>query len=170
MSLYQLHGRTPLEALTGNMPDISEFLEFKWYQPIWIFDPSVFPDQQKKIGRWIGVAHRVGQAMCYWVLPPSSIPIARTMIQAITKDELATNAIKKQLTDYDVEIAIKLSEIDNNAPLPDLCLYMEDEAKEEEIDNEPYEPEACMPNVDNSEVDTYDELLLAEPLLPRGRL
>ncbi len=64
LPLYQLHGRTPYEILTGNTPDISEYLEFEWYQPIWLFNPGVFPEQHRSIGRWLGVAHRVGQAMC----------------------------------------------------------------------------------------------------------
>lgn len=46
LPLYQLHGRTPIEALTGNTPDISEFLEFKWYQPIWVYDSAPFPEQR----------------------------------------------------------------------------------------------------------------------------
>jgi hypothetical protein len=33
--LPQLHGRTPYEILAGNTSDISEFLEFEWFQPIW---------------------------------------------------------------------------------------------------------------------------------------
>ena len=81
--LPQLHGCTPYEVLTGNTPDISEYIEFSWYQPIWYYEPDVFPQQNKFLARWIGVAHRVGQVMCYWLLPASGIPIARTMIQVI---------------------------------------------------------------------------------------
>jgi hypothetical protein len=60
----QLHGRTPHEVITGNTPDISEFLEFSWYEPVWYLEPSPFPQQIKRLARWIGIAHRVGQAMC----------------------------------------------------------------------------------------------------------
>jgi len=86
--LPQLHGRTPHEVLTGNTPDISEYVEFSWYQPVWYYVPDVFPQQNKFLARWIGVAHRIGQAMCYWLLPASGIPIARTTIQAISPLEL----------------------------------------------------------------------------------
>jgi hypothetical protein len=75
--LSQLHGRTPYEVLTGNTPDISEYLEFSWYQPIWYYEPEVNPEQSKTLARWIGIAHRVGQAMCYWVLPSSGVPICK---------------------------------------------------------------------------------------------
>ncbi len=68
--LPQLHGRTPYEILLGYTPDVSEFLEFEWFQPIWYFDPSMFPDHEKLMALWIGKAHQVGQAMRYWVLHP----------------------------------------------------------------------------------------------------
>jgi len=58
----------------------------------------------------------MGQAMCYCDLPSSRTPIARTTIQAITKDELSTDAVKKLIQDYDSEIAIKLREFDDSAP------------------------------------------------------
>jgi hypothetical protein len=63
--LQQLHGRTPYEVLTGNTPDVSEFIEYEWYQPVWYYKPSAFPEKRKYLARWIGIAHRVGQAMCY---------------------------------------------------------------------------------------------------------
>jgi hypothetical protein len=33
--LPRLNGRTPQEIITGNTPDISELIEFEWFQPIW---------------------------------------------------------------------------------------------------------------------------------------
>jgi hypothetical protein len=51
----QQKGRTPYEILTGKTPDISEFLEFTWYQPVWYYEPTVFPEQTRHIGRWVGV-------------------------------------------------------------------------------------------------------------------
>lgn len=167
LPLPQLQGRTPYEVLTGNTPDISELLQFEWYQPIWIYNSATFPEQKRTIGRWIGVAHRVGQAMCYWVLPPSGIPIARTTVQAITKEELATREVLEQIREYDIEIKSKLGQVDDKADPSELRLFFEDE-DDDELDNIPFEPEARTPNVDDFEADAYDALLLAEPLLPRG--
>jgi hypothetical protein len=58
--LPQLQGRTPFELITVNTPNISQFLEFTWYQPIWYYEPIVFPNQEGSMARWIGIAHRVG--------------------------------------------------------------------------------------------------------------
>ena len=175
LPLYKLHGRTPIEALTVNTPDISELLEFEWYQPVWIFDPGPFPEQCHNIGRWLGIAHRVGQALCFWVLPSSGIPIARTTIQAITKEELNTDVVRAQLKSFDEEIALKLgpAHTDDDTVPANLCLYREDDERgpnDDDIENdiEPFEPDACTPNIDAFEADQYDELLLAEPLLPRN--
>ena len=167
LPLYQLHGRTPYEVLTGNTPDISEYLDFEWFQLVWVFDTASFPEQRRTIARWIGVAHRVGQAMCYWILPPSGIPIVRTTIQAVTKEELNTTEVKEQLQEFDASISLKLGDADGSAEPRDLHLFLLDE-DDVEVDNEPFEPDARIPDVDDFEADTYDELLMAEPLLPRG--
>ena len=83
-SLYSLHSRTPYELVTGNTPNISEYTEFDWYQPVWYMDTGSFPEEKLLMGRWLGVAHRIGQAMCYWILPQSGVPIARTTVQQVT--------------------------------------------------------------------------------------
>jgi len=53
-------GHTPHEILTGDTPDISENMAFTWYQPIWYLDNNSFLDDNKRLGRWLGVSHRVG--------------------------------------------------------------------------------------------------------------
>jgi len=65
LTLPNSHGRTAYEIITGNTPDISEFLEFQWYQLVWYFEPAEFPHENKLLGRWIGIAHRIGQALCF---------------------------------------------------------------------------------------------------------
>jgi hypothetical protein len=160
--LSQLQGRTPYELLTGNTPDISEFLEYEWYQPVWYYDLAPFPQQRKRIARWIGIAHRIGQAMCYWLLPESGIPIARTSIQAITQDELATHTIQAQLQSYDAQIAnvILRNDTEPGQAAAIFKLYREDEYMDESDEDLPIEP-----ILRTSEADMYDQLLLAEPVL-----
>lgn len=164
----QLHGRTPYELLTGNPPDISEFLEFEWYKPIWYFEPSVFLHQEKHLGRWIGVAHRIGQAMCYWVLPKSGVPIARTTIQAISDQEINTDEIKSQPSTLDQSITEKLDTYTDE--LANFQLVREDKDDRND-DEELAQPEAKAIDVDDIESDIYDKLLLTEPqLICEGQL
>jgi len=163
--LPQLHGRTPYEVLTGNTPDISEFLEFSWFQPVWHYEPSAFPEQNRYIARWIGVPHRVGQAMCFWILPISGTPIARTTVQAIEKLELETIEVKSKLVAYDkaIEEKFEMNSESSNVYLP---LYREDE-EPEDIEQEPMDNDAAAIVIDEISNDAYDELLHVKPILHR---
>jgi hypothetical protein len=50
--LYQLNGRTPYEIVTGNTPDISEYLQYRWYDPVWYYNQiEQFPNDRRLIGR-----------------------------------------------------------------------------------------------------------------------
>jgi hypothetical protein len=83
-----LQGRVPTELINGNTPDISEYAQFDWYQLVWYIDPAVrFPDDSRKIGRWIGVAHDVGSPMTFWVLLQSCKVVARSTVTPLTDDE-----------------------------------------------------------------------------------
>ena len=55
--LYSLHGRTPQELVTRNTPDISEYLDFDWYQLVWYYDAAAFPEDKHLIGCQLGVAN-----------------------------------------------------------------------------------------------------------------
>jgi hypothetical protein len=166
---YLSHGRTPHEIVTGKTPDISEYTDFEWYQPVWYLDVASFPADKKLIGRWIGVSHRVGQAMCFWILPQSGIPISRSSVQAISADELATTAIRWALNLYDDAIEQVLGDSVPSqdlpvVPLKDLYLLDEDNALDEPDD--PFEPEAEKDDADAFTDAAYDSLISAEVYLP----
>jgi hypothetical protein len=57
LNLPQLQGRVPDEHVLGCTPDISQYAQFDWYEPVLYWDPvGSFPYEQKLFGRWIGVA------------------------------------------------------------------------------------------------------------------
>jgi hypothetical protein len=78
-STFNLDGRTPMEQITGETPDISEYLDFGFYDWIWYKDNAGLGEN--KIGRWLGIAHRVGNLMSYWILTITGRVISRTMVQ-----------------------------------------------------------------------------------------
>jgi hypothetical protein len=160
--LPQLKGRTPYELLTGNTPDISEFLEFTWYQPVWYYKPAAYPEHTKHLARWLGIAHRISQALCYWLLPISGVPIACTTIQALSTEELGIDNIKSQLKSYDLTIEEKFSHDHVNPQ--NLLIYREDQ-EDDLLGDVPVEPESLMPNIEDTEADMYDSLLLTESIL-----
>jgi hypothetical protein len=67
-------GRTPLEIITGEIPDISEYLDFEFYD--WVLYRGNAGLGEVELARWFGVSHRVGRLMSYWLLPESEIPIS----------------------------------------------------------------------------------------------
>jgi hypothetical protein len=168
--LPQLNGRTPYKILTGNTPDISEFLEFGWYQLVWYNEPQVFPNQTRLPARWLGVAHRVGQAMCYWLLPESGVLIARTTIKSISNEELATTEVKHIIDAFNDKLISKLGEIQGNTinDSPTFNLYKEDEDPQDlDFEQELFDPDAAQVDVDDIDNEVFDELLLNEPVLHR---
>jgi hypothetical protein len=104
-----LHDRVPSEAIEGNIPDISEYAQFDWYEYVWYLDPVVkFPDEAKKLGRWIGVAHDVGSPMTFWILPVSCKVIARLTVSSLTEDKRADPIVQTRMAELDVLIKEKI--------------------------------------------------------------
>jgi hypothetical protein len=63
------NGWTGHEEITGNTPDILEYVDFNFYDWVWHWDAPDIRDNSPKIGRWLGgLPHRIGAAMCYYVL------------------------------------------------------------------------------------------------------
>ena len=56
-----LQGRTPLEALTGETPDISQYLDFGFYDRVWFREDAGLGET--KLGRFLGVSHSVCSLM-----------------------------------------------------------------------------------------------------------
>jgi hypothetical protein len=154
--------------VTGNTPDITEYVEFSWYQPIFYYEDLPFPETRRKIARWLGVAHRVGQALCYWLLANSGQVIARTTVQQPTDDELSSPVIQQEIRDFDLLIsqAFALETFWNSDTSSD-DIFSNDIYHQECII--PYDPTAEMPNQDEfPDYDSYDQYISAQVLLPRG--
>ena len=92
-------GRTPLEAVTGDTPDISEYLDFDFYDLVWYHPhthPSISTDSGE-LARWIGVAHRVESDMYYWLLLVSGIQVSSTTVQHVTRDDMLDRSITAKI-------------------------------------------------------------------------
>jgi hypothetical protein len=76
---YHSHGRTAHEMITGDTPDISDYLEFGIYD--WVLYRDNAGMGETKIGQMLGVSHQVGPIMSYWILPISCDVISFTTVQ-----------------------------------------------------------------------------------------
>jgi hypothetical protein len=84
-SVYSLEGRTPIEQITGETPDISEYTDFGFYDWVWYRDNGAFGENQ--LGRWLGVSHRIGPVMCYSILTDKCQVVTRTTVSRVTNLE-----------------------------------------------------------------------------------
>ena len=100
------NSRTPIEVITGETPDISEHLDFGFYDWCNYRPNSGLGDNS--IGRWLGVSHKVGQSMSYWILTVSGHVISCMTVQRMTNSEMQTDKWKKRMTDYDSKIKERL--------------------------------------------------------------
>ena len=103
---FQLGCRTPYEVVTGNTQDISECLEHSFYYVVWYINSNdSFPTTKgEKLARWCGVSHRVGQAMCYWILTVAGTLISRTTVRPVTDEELRKPDVREQIHNFKLKL------------------------------------------------------------------
>jgi hypothetical protein len=65
-------------------------------------------NEQACIGCWLGIAHRIGSDMTYWILTEAGNIIARSTIQHITMSDVATDAIKTHVLTFDDNLRTQL--------------------------------------------------------------
>jgi hypothetical protein len=169
---FVLDGRTPYEAVLGHTPDISSISTFNFYEPIWYLEQTEeFPKPRRMLGRWLGEAYNIGQALCYWVLPMSGTPIARSTVQQIPNEHFDIDSVKEELKALDKVLQEKFGNpITHDEELPEYDIN--DPNREDEVDDgitplyEPTEPEAAMPNADEWDSESFDKYISAQVILP----
>ena len=169
------NGRTPLEIITGETPDISEYLDFAFYD--WAKYRTNAGLGETSLGRWLGVSHKVGQLMSYWILTLSGHVISCTTVQRLTNAEKETREWKQRMNDFDEKINVRLQDDKFSIAKPD-SVPKWNQLSTTEIDNEFVEEfnnvisDNSIKNADDYEdtytPDTMDSYLNMELGLPRG--
>ena len=102
-STFALEGRTPIEQITGETPDISEYLDFSFYDWVWYKDNTGVGGNL--CGRWLGVSHRGGNLMSYWILTENGRVISRTTVQRVTNLEQGTIEVRERMKNYNESVS-----------------------------------------------------------------
>ena len=105
-SAGDINGCIPLAKLTGETPDISQYLDFGFYDRVWYKDNAGLGPQLP--GRWLGVADTHGNLMCYHILNQNAEVVARSSVQRVTQLELQTDEYIKLFNTFDTAIETKL--------------------------------------------------------------
>jgi hypothetical protein len=166
-----LRGVCPLEEVTGETIDISEYLDFGFYDHVSYKENAGLG--ATCIGRWLGVSHRVGSLMSYWIMTQKGTVISRSTVQRVTTLEKQTDEFKKALDEFDDEVRRLFKEddefgIEGSKPNPeDWSEYMEHDAdfqaEFDNIVNDPGLPEADEDFDPEVYDDTYVNMELAIP-------
>ena len=103
-----LKGKTPLGVLLGETPDISQYLDFAWYDWVWFKENAGL--SIPVIGRFLGIADTASNLMSYHILPESGVPIMAGTVQRMTYLERGMEVNKQRMRDYNQKIAVKFKE------------------------------------------------------------
>jgi hypothetical protein len=162
-----LQGRCATEHAFGITPDISPYIQHAWYDDVWYRDA----DGENRIGKWLGLAEKIGGGDCFWILSLSAKPIARSTVWELTTDEKATDSVRRAMATLNESIESKIGDhldddkvreqVGDAVPLDgDLLEDLDDESVVEEesthMEQDEYTPE------------TFDGYLTASVMIPRG--
>ena len=85
IALERLGWRTPIEWISGSTPDISVFLQFIFYEPVYFALNDEDDQSEEAMGRWVGVAENVGHRMTYLILTNDKKILRRSRIRTANK-------------------------------------------------------------------------------------
>jgi hypothetical protein len=170
----KLDGRTPTEVVTGATPDISQYAQFDWYEPIRFHDNRhAFPNERKLLGRFLGVAEHCTDVMAFRILTEIGTILTRKSVWAITDAEKRGDQYQAEIAKFDKAINTRFG--DGVGFDPNLLEHIQDthifdgEDKDEPV--EPFEPAMLRPELDDLGVhghEAYDHYLNAEIKRTRG--
>jgi hypothetical protein len=105
--------RTGYERLTGQTPDISEWLDFEFYDRVWFHHITNKPDitdDPRRLGRWLGIFHRIGSDLCYWILTDSGKVVSSSTVQHVIRADLLNPTTQERITTFDARVSQVLSD------------------------------------------------------------
>ena len=109
------NNRSAIEIITGETPDISEYIDFGFYD--WVTYRTNAGLGELSLGRWLGVSHKIGQAMSYWILTVTGRVISCTTVQRLTNLEQSTDEWKDRMERYTTAIqehVVNVRDVDLN--------------------------------------------------------
>jgi hypothetical protein len=96
-------GRSGYEMVTGNTPDINEWLDFEFYDLVWWIDWLNKPNVNDVTEKWLGVSHRVGSDLCYWLVTDSGQVASKTLVEHVTRNDYLHEDTRKRIKKFNNE-------------------------------------------------------------------
>ncbi|KAG7369925.1 reverse transcriptase RNA-dependent DNA polymerase [Nitzschia inconspicua] len=124
--------RTGYEEVTGQTPEIGEYLDFGFYDTVWWWDRPGKPDSTddpRRLAKWLGISHNVGSDMCYWLVTDSGKIVSKTSVERVVREDLLSEDSCKRIKDFEALIAERLKDENFDLNQDDLIpgdLFLED--------------------------------------------
>ena len=162
-----------MEKVTGETPEISEYIDFGFYDHCWYRENAGMGET--KLGRWLGVSHKTGSLMSFWILTDKCRVVSCTSVQRMTELEKQEESVVNRLKAFDeaIKLTIKdsahiLEEGGKNDPYDwSNHPFCDDPDFQEEFNEVVSNPEVADAD-DTFTPDTYDTYLQMELALPQG--
>ena len=152
----RLGWRTPIEWMLGYTPDISAFLIFVFYEPVYYreIEPSL-GDTTEKLGRFGGLSRGVGHSMTYKVLTESGHVMRRSILRSAALGSPYTN-LKANGDAPTVAPRPRIEMLDGepSTVVPGIQKVIEDMVSNEPPEKEVHSPEIEVETVDDEEDET----------------
>ena len=103
-----INGVITLEQVIGENTDISEYLDFGFYDKVWYKDSAGLGELLP--GRWLGVSSRTGRLMCYHILTQTASVISRSTLQRVKNLERQDKYTEYTFRKFDDEVHRRLKE------------------------------------------------------------
>jgi hypothetical protein len=170
--LFQLQGQNPHHHTMGEEGDISNLCQYSFYQWCYYRDSNAsFPMPDEVLGRCLGPAQGIGNAMSQWILKANGKVIARRTLRPLTHIEISSETEIRKRQEWDV-----LAEARWGSPFeppidvtcdPDLLNEYEDDDEKARVLPEFTDPvDAFGSPIDQQPA--YDTMLNTELMLPNG--
>ena len=160
--------RSGYEKVTGDTPDISKWFDFSFYDHVWYWDTPSDNTSDVKIVRWLGVSHRIGSRLCYWIIRENVHVLSRTTVQHMTLLDMSVAYIQAKVMLYDTTLYERLNDDNfllnpnnNNAFLLDLDDLDDETVIPRNGDEHAIDVDDVIPQDDPTE-EAFDTLLNAE--------
>jgi hypothetical protein len=170
---HRIDGGIPLGGITGDTIDISNYLEFGFYDRVWFRGNAGLGEVSA--GRWLGVAKNIGSIMTYYILQGNGQVVARSTVWNPTNLEKETDEVKATFAAYDenLKTRVGLDDFQNEGDKPDPAQWADLMDHDEDFREEFFKvyQDDDLPDAEEDEpspgiADT--ELLSMELALPRG--
>jgi hypothetical protein len=150
-----------MEEITGQTTDISYWLDFEFYDTVWVLNRTSMKmdtvDDERLPAKWLGVLHHVGSDLSYWLLLGSCKIYSRRSVQHVTQSDMRDVILKKRINEFEETLEEQLNNENFQSEETDVDFYLEDVEIAEDNPNAPADEEyGDMIQEEKKDVDEFD--------------